>query len=50
MKKYDVFIIGVPHLTKLDSYEIDDTVKYIKDGGSLLVINDGGGDYENNKR
>ncbi|MFX1304913.1 MAG: hypothetical protein ACFE9X_16280 [Promethearchaeota archaeon] len=47
LNKYDLFIIGVPSLTPLDSYEIIDLVKYVKDGGSLLVINDGGGDYEN---
>jgi hypothetical protein len=48
LKKYDLFIIGVPTLgPDLDTDEIDDLVKYVKDGGSLLVINDGGGDYEN---
>jgi len=47
LNKYDLFIIGVPNLTPLDSYEINDLVKYVKDGGSILVINDGGGDYEN---
>lgn len=46
--KYDLFILGVPHLgPELDADEIRDLVKYVKDGGSLLVINDGGGDYEN---
>lgn len=48
LKKYDLFIIGVPHLgPSLDSDEITDLVKYVEDGGSLLIINDGGGDYEN---
>lgn len=48
LKKYDLFIIGVPHLgPDLDSEEIEDLVKYVEDGGSLLIINDGGGDYEN---
>lgn len=47
LNKYDLFIIGVPNLTPIDSYEISDLVKYVKDGGSVLVINDGGGDYEN---
>jgi hypothetical protein len=46
--KYDLFIIGVPNLgPDLDTYEIDDLVRYVKEGGSLLVINDGGGDREN---
>ena len=45
---YNVFIIGVPTSDyKLDSNEIDDLVKYVKDGGSLLVINDKGGEFEN---
>jgi hypothetical protein len=48
LKKYDLFIIGVPHLgPNLDPDEIADLVKYVEDGGSLLIINDGGGDYEN---
>jgi len=45
---YNMFIIGVPTSDyKLDSNEIEDLVKYVKDGGSLLVINDKGGEYEN---
>ncbi|UCC19310.1 MAG: hypothetical protein JSV62_14590 [Promethearchaeota archaeon] len=48
LKKYDLFIIGVPTLgPDLDPDEIRDLVKYVKEGGSILVINDGGGDYEN---
>ena len=48
LEKYDLFIIGVPNLgPELDSDEIKDLGDYIKNGGSLLIINDGGGDYEN---
>ncbi len=48
LKKYNLFIIGVPHLgPNLDPDEIADLVKYVEEGGSLLIINDGGGDYEN---
>ena len=48
LKKYDLFILGVPHLgPDLDADEIRDLVKYVKDGGSILAINDGGGDFEN---
>ncbi|MFX1363673.1 MAG: hypothetical protein ACFFCE_09305 [Promethearchaeota archaeon] len=48
LNNYDLFIIGVPHLgPDLDPDEIDDLVEYVKNGGSLLIINDGGGDYEN---
>ena len=46
--KYDILIIGVPTLgPDLDPEEIKDLVSYVKNGGSLLIINDGGGDYEN---
>ena len=45
---YDLFIIGVPTLgPDLDSDEIGDLVNYVKDGGSILVVNDDGGDYKN---
>lgn len=48
LRKYDILIIGVPTLgPDLDQDEINDLVSYVKNGGSLLVINDGGGDYEN---
>ncbi|MFW9941695.1 MAG: hypothetical protein ACFFFT_11695 [Candidatus Thorarchaeota archaeon] len=48
LKNYDLFIIGVPHLgPNLGTDEIEDLVKYVSKGGSLLIINDGGGDYEN---
>ncbi|MFX1377027.1 MAG: hypothetical protein ACFFA0_14575 [Promethearchaeota archaeon] len=48
LKSYDLFIIGVPNLgPNLSLDEINDLVEYVKNGGSLLIINDGGGDYEN---
>ncbi|MBY8990600.1 MAG: hypothetical protein KGD58_07595 [Candidatus Lokiarchaeota archaeon] len=48
LASYDLFIIGVPHLgPNLGPEEIDDLIDYVKKGGSLLIINDGGGDYEN---
>jgi len=48
LTSYDLFVIGVPHLgPNLGLDEIDDLVEYVKNGGSLLLINDGGGDYEN---
>ncbi len=48
LNKYDLFIIGVPNLgPNLDTDEINDLVKYVENGGSILVVNDGGGDYEN---
>ncbi|MFX0030169.1 MAG: hypothetical protein ACFE8B_13240 [Candidatus Hermodarchaeota archaeon] len=48
LTSYDLFIIGVPHLgPNVGQDEIDYLVEYVKNGGSLLIINDGGGDYEN---
>jgi len=48
LEMYDLFIIGVPTLgPDLDLDEIYVLVDYVKNGGSLLIINDGGGDYEN---
>ncbi|MHA1985580.1 MAG: hypothetical protein ACW98D_02975 [Promethearchaeota archaeon] len=48
LEKYDILIIGVPTLgPDLDPDEITDLVTYVKNGGSLLIINDGGGDNEN---
>ena len=48
LSNYNVFVIGVPTNRKyLTTDEIDALIRYVKDGGSLLVINDQGGDYEN---
>ena len=48
LSDYNVFIIGVPIADSfLTSEEIEDLVRYVKDGGSLLVVNDKGGDIEN---
>ena len=48
LSAYNVFIIGVPIAESyLSPEEIEDLVKYVNDGGSLLIIADKGGDYEN---
>ena len=48
LSDYNVFIIGVPIADSyLSSEEIEHLTKYVKDGGSLLVVNDKGGDLEN---
>jgi len=48
LSAYNVFIIGVPiDESYLTPEEIEDLLKYVKDGGSLLIINDKGGDHEN---
>ena len=48
LSAYNVFIIGVPIAESyLTPEEIEDLMKYVKDGGSLLIVNDKGGDHEN---
>ncbi len=48
LSAYNVFIIGVPIAESyLTPEEIESLLKYVKDGGSLLIINDKGGDYDN---
>ncbi|NVM18183.1 MAG: hypothetical protein HWN80_10740 [Candidatus Lokiarchaeota archaeon] len=48
LSDYNVFIIGVPIAdSHLSSEEIEYLIKYVNDGGSLLILNDKGGDIEN---
>lgn len=48
LNKYNIFIIGVPTTdSNLYPEEIEVLVKYVNDGGSLLLLNDKGGDYDN---
>ena len=48
LSAYNVFIIGVPIAESyLIPEEIEDLLKYVKDGGSLLIVNDKGGDRAN---
>ena len=45
---YNLFIIGVPVAESyISAEEIEDLTRYVRDGGSLLVINDKGGDIKN---
>jgi len=49
LSDYNVFIIGVPATNShINSEEIEYLTKYVKDGGSLLIVSDKGGDIENN--
>ncbi len=48
LKKYKMCIIGGPRETVFQPNEIEVIVNYVKSGGSLLVINDEGGDYGTN--
>jgi hypothetical protein len=47
LKVYDLFIIGSPFGMLFDQEEIDIIHEYVKHGGSLFIIKDGGGDHEN---
>ncbi len=48
LSAYNIFIIGVPIAESyLSPEEVEDLVKYVNDGGSLLIVADKGGDYEN---
>lgn len=48
LSHYNIFVIGVPMNSKyLSDEEIGEITNYVRDGGSILVINDKGGDFEN---
>lgn len=48
LSRYNIFIIGVPIAEAfLQPNEISDLVRYVKDGGSLLILNEKGGDKAN---
>ena len=48
LSNYNIFIIGAPTKgPKFEAEEIYLLVKYVNDGGSLLIIHDKGGDYQN---
>lgn len=44
---YEIFILGLPQESYLEDHEIVDLVRYVKDGGSLLIMSDSGGDIKN---
>lgn len=47
LQAYDVFVVGNASDSYLEMEEIDTLVNYVREGGSLLVISDEGGDYTN---
>ncbi|MDX1798735.1 MAG: hypothetical protein R3255_08805 [Candidatus Lokiarchaeia archaeon] len=47
LKKYNIIILSTPKNTKLQPNEIQNLEKYVKDGGSLLIVSSTGGDYTN---
>jgi Arc/MetJ-type ribon-helix-helix transcriptional regulator len=46
LRKYRMLVIGGPREAMFELEEINVLVEFVKIGGSLLVINDEGGDYE----
>jgi len=48
LKKYNMCVIGGPRESIFQPNEIEVIVNYVKNGGSLLIINDEGGDYGTN--
>ncbi len=48
LEKYNVIILSTPRNTNLKLNEIEILEKYVKNGGSLLIISSSGGDYTNN--
>ncbi|MHA1728984.1 MAG: Gldg family protein [Promethearchaeota archaeon] len=47
LKQYDIFIIGNPFGKLFEVEEISAIESYVRNGGGLLIISDGGGDHEN---
>ncbi|MFX0023039.1 MAG: hypothetical protein ACFE9S_12000 [Candidatus Hermodarchaeota archaeon] len=47
LKKYNTIILATPKNIKLQPNEIQILEKYVKDGGSLLIVSSTGGDYTN---
>lgn len=47
LEKYNVIILSTPRNTSLKSNEIKTLEKYVKNGGSLLIVSSSGGDYTN---
>jgi hypothetical protein len=43
----DMFVLGCPTRTRFDKDDIELVVKYVREGGNLLVISDAGGDLAN---
>jgi len=47
LKKYNTIILSTPKNNNLKQSEINNLEKYIKGGGSLLIVSSTGGDYTN---
>ncbi len=47
LQQFDCLVIGNVFESYLEIEEIDNIVKFVKEGGGLLLISDQGGDYDN---
>ncbi len=47
LESYDAIILSTPNNQRIDSNEIEIIEKYVKNGGSLLVLSSMGGDHTN---
>ena len=47
LESYDAIILSTPNNKRIESNEIEIIEKYVKNGGSLLVLSSMGGDYSN---
>lgn len=48
LKDYDIFFVGGPKNTKFEEDEIVEIVKYLREGGAIVLANSSGGDQHNN--
>ncbi|MGV9200331.1 MAG: Gldg family protein, partial [Promethearchaeia archaeon] len=47
LKNYDLIVLSTPRHEKLSEEEIENLIKYVEEGGNILVINSTGGDKKN---
>jgi len=44
IKNYDIFVFACPDQSKLYGHEIKEIIRYVEEGGSLLILSNAGGD------
>ena len=47
LENYDLIFLSPPRSAKFSEEEINNIEEYVKNGGSLLILSSGGGDYKN---
>jgi hypothetical protein len=48
LEDYSIFFIGSPKNTRFDEDEVTEILKFLRDGGALIIVNSAGGDQHNN--